>query len=113
MKNLKILVMSILMLTAMSCSKDKELCDCTAVPYKSVGMDFNKGNGKITICHNGNDLEIDESSWADHEAHGDVKGSCDTLGLDDEPLAFPYPTDCEDNGSDIELNGTIYRIECK
>lgn len=39
--------------------------------------DDDKGkNTKITICHNGKNLDISENAWKAHEDHGDTKGAC-------------------------------------
>lgn len=49
----------------------------------SGGGGTNTGNTKITICHyppgknqNPQTIEIDESAWPAHQAHGDTKGPC-------------------------------------
>lgn len=35
------------------------------------------GNGeKVTMCHNGNTIEVDESAVGAHLNHGDTLGSC-------------------------------------
>lgn len=33
-------------------------------------------SGKVTICHNGNTIEVDQSAVAAHLAHGDTLGAC-------------------------------------
>lgn len=69
----------ILLLINISCTKQVEQCDCSRFEKELQS----KPNLKITICHNGNTISIDEESWLDHQAHGDTLGECSTLSVDD------------------------------
>ena len=36
-------------------------------------------SGKIDICHKGHMISINQSSWPDHQAHGDLLGNCSAV----------------------------------
>ena len=45
-------------------------------------------NQKVTVCHNGNSIEISVNALQSHLNHGDYQGSCNTLGVTDNDYFY-------------------------
>lgn len=56
---------------------------------------------KLTICHKGQTIVVDDSAWKAHQAHGGTQGSCSTI----EVRKITDPT--SDSGKfNLFVNGT-------
>jgi len=81
-----------------SCDDDcKQDALCTQVSANMTLTVDPCPDGKILICHKGDQICIDESSWTEHESHGDIQGECGTLS--DDGLVF--------------ADGQVVEIDCK
>ena len=67
-----------------------------------------KGKGKVTICHNGQSINVAKAALKGHLKHGDTKGACPPP---DGSGTTPICTDGIKNGSetDIDCGGTCPR----
>lgn len=42
----------------------------------SAGPTSGQSSNMITICHNGQTIQVDQSAWSAHQQHGDTQGAC-------------------------------------
>lgn len=97
MKKVFLLLTITLTLLLTSCNKD----ECTQEAYSEIVSNRSgkstsaKGRDKVTVCHNGNTIEVSANALQAHLDHGDVEGSCETLS--DRGLTFS-------NGSNVQID---------
>ncbi|MDM8558967.1 choice-of-anchor D domain-containing protein [Candidatus Parabeggiatoa sp. HSG14] len=53
----------------------------SVVFFSSFMAGVNAQDNKVTLCHNGNTLNVSQNALQDHLNHGDVEGACDTSGI--------------------------------
>ena len=95
LKALLVLVLAavFLLVTTTGCSERecfKEALSTQVSPAHQLRGD------KVTVCHNGEDLEVNVNALQAHLDHGDTEGSCDVLS---------------DGGLEFR-DGEIVRVEC-
>ena len=74
MRKLLLPLLAILVLTA--CQKQ---ITGDKVPGKIDNISAKGATQKIDICHKGRTISINTNAWAEHQAHGDTPGECQTI----------------------------------
>ena len=105
---MKKVLLVLLAVTLFNCSKDECIEEYSV---REVVSNNRVASDKVTVCHDGNTLEVNQNALQGHLEHGDTLGACDTLS---DPV-FVRPNvvaaDCGyDYGDVFEIDGKRYRV---
>jgi hypothetical protein len=74
-------------------------------PFETT--DARRKNEKVTVCHNGKDLEIASSALPAHLGHGDTSGSCSTIPTTNTDSSTTTINTCNVGGEGLLLSSNV------